>query len=72
MFDSPLEWCSRCKVWVALDQTFAECSRARDCTLQECPLVVFLKPQAAAAASRLPWRASSVTTSLSSTWGNSR
>jgi len=44
MYDSPLEWCNRCKAWVALDQTFAECSRERRCTPQECPLAVFLMP----------------------------
>ena len=44
MFDSPLEWCDHCKAWVALDQTFAECSRECHCTAQECPLAAFLKP----------------------------
>jgi hypothetical protein len=43
MFDSPIEWCSRYKVWVAIDQTFAECARERNCTLEQCPLVKFLK-----------------------------
>jgi hypothetical protein len=44
MFDSPLEWCDHCKAWVALDQTFAECSRECRCTAQECPLAQFMTP----------------------------
>lgn len=43
MFDSPLEWCIECKVWVAIDQTFTECARARACGLDRCPLAVFLR-----------------------------
>ena len=45
MFDSPLEWCPRCKTWVALDQTFAQCAQEHNCTRAECPLAQFLKPQ---------------------------
>jgi hypothetical protein len=57
MFDSPLGWCARCKAWVALDQTFAQCALA--------PL---LKPQTDTSLRS----ASRNTTSSSSTSGNSR
>ena len=43
MYDSPLEWCNRCRVWVAIDQTFAECAHERNCTVDECPLAQLLK-----------------------------
>jgi hypothetical protein len=46
MFYSPLEWCPRCKLWVALDQTFAQCAQEHNCSREQCPLVLFLKPQA--------------------------
>lgn len=43
MFDSPLEWCGRCKVWVAIDQTFVECAYERNCAVEQCPLAQLLK-----------------------------
>jgi hypothetical protein len=43
MFNSPLEWCHRCRAWVAIDQTLAECVREHHCAPQDCPLVQFLK-----------------------------
>jgi len=52
MFDSPLEWCSYHRIWVAIDQTFAECARERNCTVEQCPLVQFLQPDREQAALR--------------------
>lgn len=42
MFDSPLEWCTVCKDWVALDQTVLECARCRGCPGRACPLAALL------------------------------
>jgi len=41
MFNSPLEWCSLCRDWVALDQSFEEHVRecGRGCKREACPLV---------------------------------
>ena len=43
MFESPLEWCSVCREWVALDQTFDE--RARCCSrgADACPLAALFR-----------------------------
>lgn len=47
MFESPLEWCSVCKEWVALDQSFIECARIHGCRIGNCPLAALLHaPQA--------------------------
>jgi hypothetical protein len=43
VFDSPLEWCGHCSAWVAVDQTFVECARDHNCTIEQCPLAQFLK-----------------------------
>lgn len=46
MFDSPLEWCSRCKDWIALDQTVEECTKQHRCRDGECPMIArLLAPQ---------------------------
>jgi hypothetical protein len=46
MFDSPLEWCSHCRDWVALDQTFEEHVRecACPCRRDACPLAALFRP----------------------------
>lgn len=61
MFDSPLDWCSRCKEWVALDQTVEECARQHCCTDRECPMIALLwaasqRPKHEAAAKRVALR----------------
>jgi hypothetical protein len=39
MFNSPLEYCTVCRMYVALDQTQRECAAEHDCTPQQpCPL----------------------------------
>ncbi len=42
MFDSPLEWCSRCKDWVALDQSVQDCAKQHCCRDGECPMTALL------------------------------
>lgn len=46
MFNSPLEWCSLCRNWVALDQSFEEHARecGCDCKRGACPLAAFFRP----------------------------
>lgn len=50
MFDSPLSWCLKCRRWVAIDQSIAECARQNGCTPGACPLEPFLAPPLRAAA----------------------
>lgn len=39
MFDSPLEYCPRCREYVALDQTQRKCAARHQCGTEEpCPL----------------------------------
>lgn len=43
MFDSPLEWCSVCQEWVALDQTFDERTGRCSCDADACPLAALFR-----------------------------
>jgi len=48
MFDSPIEFCPKCRHYVALDQTLEECARAGACQVALCPLEpLFCAPAAA-------------------------
>jgi hypothetical protein len=38
MFNSPLDFCEKCKQYVALDQSRRECAREQDCRVATCPL----------------------------------
>jgi len=50
MFNSPLEYCTVCRVYVALDQSQFECARVHNCSPdQPCPLVHLFSAGAAAA-----------------------
>jgi len=44
MFNSPLEWCSLCRNWVALDQSFEEHVRGCGCRRDACPLAALFRP----------------------------
>ena len=48
MFESPLEWCSLCRNWVALDQSFEEHVRECGCRCERdaCPLAALFRPHA--------------------------
>jgi len=46
MFNSPLQYCSKCKQYVELDQTMIECTASHDCGGRDCPLAHVFRPQA--------------------------
>jgi hypothetical protein len=58
MFESPLEWCTACKEWIALDQTVEECARQHRCGERGCPMTALLwakRRQDEAASRRSPF-----------------
>jgi hypothetical protein len=44
MFNSPLQYCVKCKHYVELDQTVEECAKSHGCEGQECPLSHVFRP----------------------------
>ncbi|HTS52921.1 MAG TPA: hypothetical protein VMH26_06580 [Burkholderiales bacterium] len=46
MFNSPLQYCPKCKQYVELDQTMKECAASHDCGGRDCPLVEVFSPPA--------------------------
>ena len=47
MFNSPLHYCAKCKHYVELDQSKAECAAQHGCEGSDCPMVgVFRSPGA--------------------------
>jgi hypothetical protein len=46
VFDSPMEWCSRCGDWVALDQSLEERCRGGACRRDACPLTALFRSHA--------------------------
>jgi hypothetical protein len=47
MFNSPLQYCAKCKQYVELDQSKEECVALHDCGGVDCPLVKMFKPPTA-------------------------
>ena len=46
MFNSPLQYCAKCKQYVELDQSKEECVALHDCGGVDCPLVKMFRPPA--------------------------
>ena len=46
MFNSPLHYCAKCKQYVELDQSKAECAAQHGCGGSDCPLVGVFRPPA--------------------------
>ena len=44
MFNSPLQYCTRCKQYVELDQSKEECAAQHGCGGLDCPLVGAFRP----------------------------
>lgn len=44
MFNSPLQYCTKCKQYVELDQTKDECATQHACGGLDCPLVAVFRP----------------------------
>ena len=49
MFNSPLQYCAKCKQYVELDQTKEECAALHGCAGVDCPLLKMFRPPAPAA-----------------------
>ena len=47
MFNSPLQYCPKCKQYVELDQTKEECAALHGCAGVDCPLLKMFRPPAA-------------------------
>ena len=46
MFNSPLQYCAKCKQYVELDQTKEECVALHECGGEDCPLLKMFRPPA--------------------------
>jgi len=46
MFNSPLQYCAKCKQYVELDQTKEECAAVHGCAGEDCPLLHMFRPPA--------------------------
>jgi hypothetical protein len=46
MFNSPLQYCAKCKQYVELDQSKEECAAQHDCDGQDCPMLKIFRPPA--------------------------
>jgi hypothetical protein len=46
MFNSPLQYCAKCKQYVELDQTQEECAAVHGCAGEDCPLLKMFRPPA--------------------------
>jgi len=44
MFNSPLNYCTKCKQYVELDQSKEECAAQHACGRSDCPLVNAFRP----------------------------
>jgi hypothetical protein len=44
MFNSPLQYCAKCKQYVELDQSKDECAALHDCGGVDCPLLKMFRP----------------------------
>lgn len=42
MFDSPLHFCTACRVYVALDESLQECAVRHHCDVRHCPIAALL------------------------------
>ena len=48
MFNSPLHYCPKCKEYVELDQSKAQCAALHGCDGKDCPLEQIFRPPPAA------------------------